>query len=142
VLYWLYKNAGLYAIPYRESGFRDVIMDKIDLTYESDFDENDSNYFSMSVGKREIHYATICDVNKNHHVFEFYVDYDYIKKIFSYEIWEYELDKKKTYYKTIFVSLSEFKDNYAYNDDSTHDGIILNFLQEEIKTKFCNWMYK
>ncbi len=51
--YWFYKNAGLYAIPYRESGFRDVIMDKIDLTYESDFDENDSNYFSMSVGKEK-----------------------------------------------------------------------------------------
>lgn len=117
-------------------------MDKIYLTYEADFDENDSNYFSMDIGRRTVYYARICDVDKNRHVFEVYVDYDCIKKVYSYEIWEYELNKKKNYYKTIHISLSEFKDNYEYDDEGTHCHIISSFLQKEIKTNFPNWMYK
>ena len=94
---------------------------------EPEWDQDGST--SMGVGKRDLYYARISDSENNHFIFEFYVDYNAIDRMYSYEVWKYDKqNNSKTYYSSFDVSLSKFRDCFEYNDESTHCDIISNYM--------------
>lgn len=102
---------------------------------ESDY--SDLGFLSMNIGKRDIYYAKISDQENKHHVFEFYVNYESVEQVYYYEVWKYDIsEKKKNYFKSFCIDLSEFKDNFEYNDESTHCEIITKYMEKVVQSEF------
>lgn len=94
---------------------------------EPEWDQDSST--TMGVGKRDLYYARISNSKNNHFIFEFYVDYNAIDHMYSYEVWKYDKqNNSKTYFSSFDVSLSEFRNCFEYNDESTHCDIISNYM--------------
>lgn len=104
------------------------------------FDFNDCDelgMITMNVGKRDLFCAEISDRSNQQHIFEFHVTYDSIKQIYYYEVWKNEIsDKKKLYYNKFSVDLAEFRNNFEYDNESTHCEIITKYMENVIQSEF------